>query len=192
MGKVTATRPPDHFDIRIRLFFTVMLILPQDFPAHRRYGQQESPSFRHHQRPRWPVRQSRQTPAARRQHASDCHRWSNDKRNPNRRPVYPICPNITAQRHQHPVFLFTILLALNSPASHEHCAIRRHQFSEFDYLRFRYASNFRPPGRALRSIIALTCQILFNSGYPVVCTRNTLSCLPCVIRVCAIPNISAT
>ncbi|CSI22091.1 Uncharacterised protein [Shigella sonnei] len=26
MGKVTATRPPDHFDIRIRLLFTVMLI----------------------------------------------------------------------------------------------------------------------------------------------------------------------
>ena len=60
------------------------------------------------------------------------------------------------------MFLFTILLALNSPACHQHCAIRRHQFSEFDYLRFRYASNFRRPGRALRRIIALTCQILFK------------------------------
>ncbi|CSI22108.1 Uncharacterised protein [Shigella sonnei] len=64
------------------------------------------------------------------------------------------------------MFLFTILLALNSPACHQHCAIRRHQFSEFDYLRFRYASNFRRPGRALRRIIALTSQILFKLRIP--------------------------
>ena len=30
-----------------------MLIFATSFPAHRRYGQRESPSFRHHQRPRW-------------------------------------------------------------------------------------------------------------------------------------------
>ncbi len=60
-------------------------------------------------------------------------------REPKPPPGVPICPNIAASVTSSSVSVHHIAGA-EFPSLPSAFAIRRHQFSEFDYLRFRYAS----------------------------------------------------
>ncbi len=129
----------------------------------------------------WPVRQSPQTfPAARRQHVSvaTIGVMIRETKTAARCTNLPnIAASVTSIQCFCSPYCWREFPSLPSALCDSPPSVQR-----VYYLRFRYASNFRRPGRALRSLSLLPVRYSSNCGYPVVYFSGTL------YRVCLVSS----
>ncbi len=158
-----------------------MLILPPGFSSASTIRATGIAVIPHHQRPRWPVRQSPQTFPAARANTRRVATVGVMIRETKTAAGVPICPNIAASVTSIQCFCHHIAGA-EFPSLPSALCDSPPQFSEFDYLRFRYASNFRRPAALFGVLSLLPVRYSSNCGYRWCIFQGTL------YRVCLVSS----